>query len=605
VAEQTSLRQFIPEPTTSLMSVEGLSGYTQQNPLPVDERDRQEAARELSRRGITAQAPVPSNQSVMAAPKSINPFNPAFRETARSALNDFFGGSNIAGREGYRTGQLVDTAVGAMDFIPGVGDAVGVGDLRQSIGSGDLIGTAIDTTALAAGMIPVVGDAAAKVIKKIGDKPLRGAPSTPNIPNVGTVRIGQNPEAEAAAVRATEAAGVPYTSLRRYVQVNPEIASTAAREYDIMQHTPDDPVVASAYNRMIEEMMPQYDAMLEAGVNPYFMKPGVDPYANSPYEALIDVYDNKRLAVFPSVEGFGSNPNFDPGGNPLLRDSGRLLGGQPATYNDIFRAVHDYYGHAKPGVGFRAMGEENAYQSHAGMFSPEARRAVASETRGQNSFLNFGPYGEANRTANIEDTIFADQKTGLMPRYVSEAGLVINDDKRQRFFDTLQAGESGLQGAITDDGKLRLIHYSPREIERIDPERYGRNLSGRTRAEQNRARGNPDFVKRSYYGVPASQNPYRPESGVGRISYEIEVEPELMYDLRADPDNIRSKAKGVTEYEKLISNSGYTGYYIDDSKLGKVAAIFDPYDVKKVYTVPLVAIGALGMMGKEDQQPDS
>lgn len=165
MAEQTSLRQFIPEPTTSLMSVDGLSGYTQQNPLPVDERDRQEAARELSRRGITAQAPVPSNQSVMAAPTSINPFNPAFRETARSALNDFFGGSNIAGREGYRTGQLVDTAVGAMDFIPGVGDAVGVGDLRQSIGSGDLIGTAVDTTALAAGMIPVVGDAAAKGIK--------------------------------------------------------------------------------------------------------------------------------------------------------------------------------------------------------------------------------------------------------------------------------------------------------------------------------------------------------------------------------------------------------------------------------------------------------
>jgi hypothetical protein len=55
--------------------------------------------------------------------------------------------------------------VDALDFIPGVGDAVGVGDLRQSIGSGDLIGTAVDTTALAAGMIPVVGDAASRAIK--------------------------------------------------------------------------------------------------------------------------------------------------------------------------------------------------------------------------------------------------------------------------------------------------------------------------------------------------------------------------------------------------------------------------------------------------------
>lgn len=161
MAEQTSLRQFIPEPTTSLMSVEGLSGYTQQNPLPVDERDRQEAARELSRRGITAQAPVPSNQSVMAAPTSINPFNPAFRETARSALNDFFGGSNIAGREGYRTGRLVDTAVGTIDFAPVLGDAIGVGDLRQSISERDPVGIGINTIA----MLPVIGDPTAKALR--------------------------------------------------------------------------------------------------------------------------------------------------------------------------------------------------------------------------------------------------------------------------------------------------------------------------------------------------------------------------------------------------------------------------------------------------------
>ena len=153
-----------PNMLSALRYAEG--GYKQGTPLA---EDKQAARRELEKRGVNpdevAQAPVPSNQSVMAAPTSINPFNPAFKETARSFLNNYFGGSNIAGREGYRTGQLVDTAVDALDFIPGVGDAMGVGDLRQSIGSGDLIGTAIDTTALAAGMIPVVGDAASKGIK--------------------------------------------------------------------------------------------------------------------------------------------------------------------------------------------------------------------------------------------------------------------------------------------------------------------------------------------------------------------------------------------------------------------------------------------------------
>ena len=153
-----------PNMLSALRYAEG--GYKQGTPLA---EDQQAARRELEKRGVNpdevAQAPVPSNQSVMAAPTSWNPFNPAFRETARSFLNNYFGGSNIAGREGYRTGQLVDTAVDALDFIPGVGDAMGVGDLRQSIGSGDLIGTAVDTTALAAGMIPVVGDAASKAIK--------------------------------------------------------------------------------------------------------------------------------------------------------------------------------------------------------------------------------------------------------------------------------------------------------------------------------------------------------------------------------------------------------------------------------------------------------
>ena len=29
--------------------------------------------------------------------------------------------------------------------------------------------------------------------------------------------------------------------------------------------------------------------------------------------------------------------------------------------------------------------------------------AITSETRGQNSWLNYGPYGETNRTASVED----------------------------------------------------------------------------------------------------------------------------------------------------------------------------------------------------------
>ena len=150
-----------PNMLSALRYAEG--GYKQGTPLA---EDQQAARRELENRGVNpdevAQAPVPSNQSVMAAPTSRNPFNPAFRETARSFLNNYFGGSNIAGREGYRTGQMVDAAVGAMDFAPAIGDAIGVGDLRQSISARDPAGIAINSVA----MLPLVGTPAAKVLKK-------------------------------------------------------------------------------------------------------------------------------------------------------------------------------------------------------------------------------------------------------------------------------------------------------------------------------------------------------------------------------------------------------------------------------------------------------
>jgi len=43
---------------------------------------------------------------------------------------------------------------------------------------------------------------------------------------------------------------------------------------------------------------------------------------------------------------------------------------------------------------------------------------MATETRGQNSWLNYGPYGDFNRTAGQLDTIYAPQKVVTMPDWV-------------------------------------------------------------------------------------------------------------------------------------------------------------------------------------------
>lgn len=88
----------------------------------------------------------------------------------------------------------------------------------------------------------------------------------------------------------------------------------------------------------------------------------------------------------------------------------------------VHNCVHDYFGHVKEGVGFRADGEENTWRAHSSMFSPLAQRALTTETRGQNSWVNYGPHGEANRKAGAAETHYADQKVGLLPEWVSEDG---------------------------------------------------------------------------------------------------------------------------------------------------------------------------------------
>lgn len=64
------------------------------------------------------------------------------------------------------------------------------------------------------------------------------------------------------------------------------------------------------------------------------------------------------------------------------------------------------------------------------MYTPLARRAEPSETRGQNSWVNFGPHAEANRTASGGDTVYAPQKIGLLPQWVVDEGRGDSDIKR-------------------------------------------------------------------------------------------------------------------------------------------------------------------------------
>ncbi len=228
---------------------------------------------------------------------------------------------------------------------------------------------------------------------------------------------GPNEEAHTVAARYTEQAGIIYSPPTTYVKVDPAYSKKIADAYEKMEHAPDDPDVKAAYRAMIDETVEQWDAIMKTGLKVDFTS-DENPYPyKSPMDAVRDVRDNNHLTVFATEEGFGPGDRSD---NPLLAKTGIKVGGKELVANDVFRAVHDYFGHVKDGVGFRADGEENAWRSHASMYTPLARRAMTTETRGQNSWVNYGPHGETNRTAKNDDTIYADQKAGLLPEEFSE-----------------------------------------------------------------------------------------------------------------------------------------------------------------------------------------
>jgi hypothetical protein len=299
----------------------------------------------------------------------------------------------------------------------------GAGDDDQNAGARPAAPAAAGAVQLSGGVRGGAGD-----VQASDEAPLEGLPQNVRIPLTGeTIKAGPDPRIRAVARQYMAETGMPYNPPTKYAKVDPARAKRIADAYAGMKDDPNDPLTKASYDAMIRETLAQYQAAKRAGFKAEFWNPRTetDPYNASPRMAVEDVRKNHHMWVYPTYDGYGSGEPIsaeDAKRNPMLQLTGEVWNGIPVTVNDIFRAVHDYFGHAKEGVGFRHDGEENAWRAHASMYSPLARMAMTTETRGQNSWLNFGPHGEANRTARTEDTVFAPQKVGTLPHWVHHEG---------------------------------------------------------------------------------------------------------------------------------------------------------------------------------------
>ena len=380
--------------------------------------------------------------------------------------------------------------------------------------------------------------------------PLEGAPAIEGA-------TGPDPRLVEVAKAYAKKAGIPFRAQAHYSFVYPQKASRIAKAYDEMEHAPNDPRVREAYQELIDQTRAQYDALTDAGYKFTFFDSNTDPYAGNPFNAMRDLRQNKEMAVYGTYDGFGTE-GITAGAvddNPLLQDTGLRWPDQkgemhPVTANDLFRAVHDAFGHGLEGAGFRARGEENAWQAHSKMYTGLARGAMTSETRGQNSWLNFGPYGDKNRNAKIEDTVFAQQKTGLMPEWTWNEGMVSDEEG-------VTLGKLQPQAQVYD-----AVHYGKQpSLNALNGDRYGEGLRGgeRRRLEMS---DDPRIKKRAYFYIENDKGEMpEPESGLGANVYTQRFN-NILGPGPAMSEISRAARGDSNTFESEVIDAGYDGYAI-------------------------------------------
>lgn len=410
-----------------------------------------------------------------------------------------------------------------------------------------------------------------------------GEPVIPFDQIAGDVRAGAgqaNPTAARVAERLT---GQPVQP-REQREITPQQRRLQTEIKDAYEAMPRDdlgnPLVRRAYDDLTKEAKRQFEAL---PVKVEVLTGQGEPYANS--DAMRrDVLDHNHLYIF------GTEPDtFGPAGikyddHPLLRESGlKDQNGRPLLYNDLLRAVHDYYAHTLSPVQFGPKGEEAAWANHMAMtMSPWARWALTSETRGQNSWVNFRP--GIDRVPMAERG-FAEQKVGLLPIKYAMTGSEAMDAPMRALERELgdkasgslpadwKAPEQPIRAAGVESGERPSYgepiegsvsatgyHFGKESRPTLSTSAYGRGLRG-AEAERLTGRENDDIRPRTHFYVDTG-NGIHPESGVGANAHSVDL--RNLYNVTADPKDIVRNNPGANNWERAVMRAGYDGYLSTD-----------------------------------------
>lgn len=168
--------------------------------------------------------------------------------------------------------------------------------------------------------------------------------------------------------------------------------------------------LSHGYEEFKRENLRHYRLVREAGITVHpWQSPG-QPY-RSAEELRAAVRSTGALHVFLTSSGHGPGPARDD--HPMLEPSGITADGVEFCHNDVFRVVHDVFGHVMSGTGFSPQDELRASFCHLAMYPEAAHPVLFTEQVAQICWFFFGPHAGEGRYP--EQKVFA-----FPPRYLTD-----------------------------------------------------------------------------------------------------------------------------------------------------------------------------------------
>ena len=231
-------------------------------------------------------------------------------------------------------------------------------------------------------------------------------------------------------------------------ELNPKqdaLQSVIARFTDLLPNNDlKSKLTTKAYSNLADELVSQYKALpVKIEVLYERNKEGIlqDPYGGVSSRMRKDIQDNNHLYIFATTKETFGPEGEDFSQHPLFKQSGlKDINGYPLRYNDLLRAVHDYFAHGIAGASFGPLGEESVWRNHMALTTdPLARWALTTETRSQNSWANYRE--NLDRSIPLKDRPFAPQKASLLPVEFALTGSPSVDKVMKAFIQDLAPAE--------------------------------------------------------------------------------------------------------------------------------------------------------------------